>query len=73
MCIVHLRIQCSDPFSKALISDVKHTELTIESLVSTALLEAFDTVLIDAVTIQHSTECDNENKERDESNVECEM
>ena len=56
MCIVHLRVQCSDTFSEVLVGDVEHTELTIESIVGTALLELFDTVLVENVTVQHSPE-----------------
>ena len=57
MCIVHMRIQCSDMFSWALASDQEHTELAIESIVGTALLEIFDTVLVDDVTVHHSKPC----------------
>ena len=51
---VHLRLQFSDKFSEMLPGDVEHTELTIESLVGTALLEIFDTVFVDNVTVQRS-------------------
>ena len=54
MCIIHMRVQCSDTFSELLVGDVEHTELTIESIVGTALLEVFDTVLIENVTVYHS-------------------
>jgi hypothetical protein len=56
MCIIHMRVQCSDRFSELLVGDVEHTELTIESLVGTALLEVFDTVLVDDVTVYDSPE-----------------
>ncbi len=56
MCIVHMRVHCSDTYSEVLEGDVKGTELTIESIVSTALLEVFDTVLVDNVTVQHYPE-----------------
>jgi hypothetical protein len=56
MCIVHMRVQCSDTFSEVLAGDVEHTELTIESIVGTALLELFDTVLVENVTVHHSPE-----------------
>jgi hypothetical protein len=52
MCIIHMRVQCSDRFSEVLVSDVQHTELTIESIVGTALLEIFDAVLVENVTVQ---------------------
>ena len=56
MCIVHMRVQFSDKFSELIVSDVVHTELTIESIVSTALLEVFDAVRVDNVTVQHFPE-----------------
>src|SRR5260221_8849509 len=56
MCIVHMRVQCSDTFSEVLVSDEEQTELTIESIVGTALLEVFDTVLVENVTVHHSRE-----------------
>ncbi|MGH2495027.1 MAG: hypothetical protein ACRDIV_10025, partial [Ktedonobacteraceae bacterium] len=66
---VHLRIRCSEPLSEALAGDVEQTELIIESIVSTALLEAFDTVLVDSVMVQLPTEYSNENKEREANSV----
>ncbi|HVB60649.1 MAG TPA: hypothetical protein VNE61_05585 [Ktedonobacteraceae bacterium] len=54
MCIVHLRVHCSDTFSEVLVGDVEQTELTIESIVSTALLEVFDTVQVENVTVSYS-------------------
>jgi uncharacterized alkaline shock family protein YloU len=54
MCIVNLRLQCSDKFSELLLGDVEHTELTIESIVGTALLEVFDVVQVENVTVQRS-------------------
>ena len=64
MCIVHVRVHCSDTFSEVLVGDVKGTELTIESIVSTALLEVFDTVLVDNVTVHHYPERNNGNGEQ---------
>ncbi len=32
MCIVHMRVHCSDTFSEVLVGDVERTELTIESV-----------------------------------------
>ena len=52
MCVIHMRVQCSDTFSEVLVGDVEYTELTIESIVGTALLEVFDTVLVENVTVQ---------------------
>ena len=56
MCVIHVRVQCSDKFSEVLVGDVEYTELTIESIVGTALLEVFDTVLVENVTVQQSSE-----------------
>ncbi len=56
MCVVHVRVQCSDRFSEVIVSDVEHTELTIESILGTALLEVFDTVHVENVTVQQSSE-----------------
>jgi hypothetical protein len=56
MCIVHMHVQCSDTYSELFVGDVEHTELTIESIVGTALLEVFDTVLVENVTVHHSRE-----------------
>ncbi len=64
MCIVHMRVHCSDTFSEVLEGDVKGTELTIESIVSTALLEVFDTVLVENVTVQHYPEHNDGDGER---------
>jgi len=46
-----MRIQCSDRFSEFLEGDVEYTELTIESIVGIALLEVFDTVHVENVTV----------------------
>jgi hypothetical protein len=51
-----MRVQCSDTFSEVLVDDVEYTELTIESIVGTALLEVFDTVRVENITVQHSPE-----------------
>ena len=53
MCTIHMRVQCSDSFSELLVGDVEHTELTIETIVGTALLEVFDTVLIENITVHN--------------------
>lgn len=64
MCTVHLRVQCSDRFSEVIVSDVEQTELTIESIVGTALLEVFDTVLVENVTVHDSPGRDDGDGER---------
>lgn len=53
MCIIHMRVQCSDRFSEMLVDDVEYTEMTIESIVGTALLEVFDNVQIENITVHH--------------------
>jgi len=65
MCTVHLRVQCSDKFSEVIVSDVEQTELTIESIVGTALLEVFDTVLVENVTVHDSPERNDGDGERE--------
>lgn len=54
MCIVYMRVQCPDTFSEVFVGDAERTELTIENIVATALLEVFDTVLVDNVTVHQS-------------------
>ena len=62
MFTVSLRVQCSDPFAEMLIRNADHTELTIESIVSTALAEVFDVVVVETVRIQQPVECENEDE-----------
>ncbi len=64
MCIVHMRVHCSDKFSEVLVGDVEGTELTIESIVGTALLEVFDTVLVENVTVHYFLERNDEEGEQ---------
>ena len=61
---VHLRIQCSDPFSELFVDDVEHAGPTSESVVGTTLLEVFDTVHVENVTVQPSSERNNEDEVR---------
>ncbi len=42
------------------VDDVEHTELTIESILGTALLEVFDAVLVENVTVHPSPEDNDE-------------
>lgn len=63
MCIIHVRVHCSDKFSEVLEDDVESTEMAIESIVGTALLEVFDTVLVENVTVHHSSERSLEDEE----------
>jgi hypothetical protein len=52
-------VQCSDRFSEVLVGDAVDTELIIESIVGTALLEVFDTVVVENVTVHDSPNCNN--------------
>ena len=54
---IHIRLRCPDQFSEFLGSDVEQAELMIENIVAEALLQFFDTVFVDAVTVQHVPEC----------------
>ena len=58
MCTVLMRVRCSDRFSELFVGDVECTELAIESVVGTALLELFDSVHVDDVTVQSFPEGD---------------
>jgi hypothetical protein len=51
MCVIHISVQCSEKFSELLVGDVRDAELTVESIVGTALLELFDTVVVDDVRL----------------------
>ena len=64
MCTIHVRVQCSDRFSELLVGNIEHTELTIESIVGTALLEVFDTVFVENVTVHHSPERNDGDREQ---------
>ena len=63
MCVVHLRVRCSDKYSELLVDDVEYTELTIESIVGTALLEVFDTVEVENVTVHQPPGPDDSDEE----------
>ena len=56
MSIVNLRVRCSDTFSEVLAGNVDLTELIIEDIVSTALLQIFDAVDVENVTVQEFPE-----------------
>ena len=51
MCVIHICVQCSEKFSELLVNDVQDSELTVESIVGTALLEIFDTVYVEDVKL----------------------
>ncbi len=48
---VSVRIHCSEEHSEVDTNNLEETELTIESIVGPALLELFDTVEFDEVTV----------------------
>jgi len=54
---IQMRFQCPDTFSEFLGDDEQHAALMIESIVSAALLEVFDTIFVRNVTVQHIPEC----------------
>jgi len=59
VCVIHICVQCSEQFSELLVNDVQSSELTVESVVGTALLEIFDIVYVEDVklfTTQSATE-----------------
>lgn len=63
MCIVYMRVQCSDTFSEMITGETEQTELAIESIVGTALLEVFDSVVMENVTVHHSLENNDRDRE----------
>jgi hypothetical protein len=50
---IQIIIQCPTRFTEVLPEEPENTELAIEECVSQALLELFDTVLVDEVSIHH--------------------
>ncbi len=70
MSTVYIRVQCSDTFSEVFVGETEQTELTIESIVGTALLEVFDTVLVDNVTVHPTQERINENVKQNSTGYE---
>jgi hypothetical protein len=64
MRIAHVRVCLPDTYSEIPVEDVEDAEMAIEAIVSTALLEVFDTVLVENVTIQHSPDRDDGRRER---------
>ncbi|HJT59520.1 MAG TPA: hypothetical protein VJ761_23630 [Ktedonobacteraceae bacterium] len=59
MCIIYMRVRCSDKYSEWPVEDAEDAELAalaIESIVGPALLEVFDDVQFENVTVQRSSE-----------------
>lgn len=55
MRIVHVSICLPDDYSEFPTEDVEDAEMAIECLVSTALAEVFNTVLVENVIVQNSS------------------
>ena len=55
---IHVCVHCSDKNSELLKDDEQQNELIIEDIVGIALLQVFDTVLVDDVTVHYSPEDD---------------
>ena len=70
MCVVHMRVRCSDRFTELLVDNLEDTELTIESIVGTALLEVFNTVEVENVTVHQSPGPYDDDGDQDDSESE---
>jgi hypothetical protein len=55
MCILQIHVQCYDRFFEVFSDEVVNTELTVENAVSQILLDLFDEVTMDEVTIRFSS------------------
>ena len=60
---IQMRIHCFDKNSELLAGDEERNERIIEGIVGTALLEVFDTVLVDDVNVYCSPEDDDGSEE----------
>jgi hypothetical protein len=67
---IQIRLQSSDRFSEFLGDDVDQAELMIENIVAEALLQFFDTVLVEGVTVRHVAEQSDADVVK--SSIECE-
>jgi hypothetical protein len=54
MCVIHMRVQCSDTFNEVILDDVEQTELTVEALIGTALLQVFNEISVENITLKVS-------------------
>jgi hypothetical protein len=54
MCILQIFVQCHDRFFEVLQEEVESTEATVEGAISQVLLNLFDEVSVDDVTIHFS-------------------
>lgn len=53
---IHIWLRCPDTFSEFLGGNVEQDELMIENIVAEALLQFFDTVSVEDVTVRHISE-----------------
>ncbi|HCI81711.1 MAG TPA: hypothetical protein DHW02_18695 [Ktedonobacter sp.] len=53
---IQIRLRAPDKFSEFLENDTEQAELMIENIVAEALLQFFDTIVVDSVTVQHVPE-----------------
>lgn len=57
MRIVDMRVQCSETSSEELAAKDEQIELTIESVVGTALLEVFDNIHVENISVHLCPGC----------------
>jgi hypothetical protein len=55
MCILQIHVQCTDRFFEVFSDEVVNAELTVENAVGQLLLDLFDEVTMDEVTIRFSS------------------
>lgn len=55
MCILQIYVQCHDRFFEVLPEELESTEVTVEHAISQVLLNLFDEVSVDDVTIRFSS------------------
>ncbi|HLI07460.1 MAG TPA: hypothetical protein VKV40_12895 [Ktedonobacteraceae bacterium] len=60
MSIINVRVHCPDRSTEFPPDDVEAIEATIEAVVSTALLEIYESVFVENVTVLPSSQCEDE-------------
>jgi len=55
MCILQIHVQCFDRFFEVFPDEVENAELMVEDVISHVLLDLFDEVTVDEVTIRFSS------------------
>lgn len=63
MCIVNLRVECSNRFSEMLVANAEGTGFTNESIPGTALLEVFGTPVVENVVFAPAPEDDDDGED----------